>query len=257
MMSLADIHARHAAELARRSGRIPAEKRAEVGYRCLCCKDTGSVDKWVIRRYKAVEGIYGDYDELVTGEVGYLCQRPGCTGNEVLVATEQGTKRLTRYSYGLEEMSADYCKWVHEQEVLRFRSQEQSADPRVMSNVLTLDIVNAIAKPMPAAAPVKVESRIDPQPRGAINPADIEIPDEIDGWKVGDMAMVGIDHLDKRDQGQIKRGDEMPIGVPGEILRFDVDRVAAMRGLTDYMIAMRFEGGRECRVGVDYLRKLP
>ena len=147
MISLSEIQSRHAAEMSRRSGRDPLSKQVEVGYRCLCCKDTGLVDKWVIRRYKTLEGVYGPYEELLTGEIGYLCQRPGCRGNEVHVATEQGTKISSRYSYGLEEMSAEYCKWLHDQEVARFRSQEQSADPP-MKTVLTQELINAIAKPM-------------------------------------------------------------------------------------------------------------
>jgi hypothetical protein len=44
-------------------------------------------------------------------------------------------------------MSAEYCKWLHDQEVARFRSQEQSADPQ-MTTVLTPELINAIAKPM-------------------------------------------------------------------------------------------------------------
>jgi hypothetical protein len=152
--------------------------------------------------------------------------------------------------------STEIVEWYGEQ----FRVCDRDGDTLYLGPPSGVEITDrSLLLAVPAAEIFPVAASVNPQPATppkskSINPATIEIPDEIDGWKVGDMAVVGIDHLGKRDQGQIKRGDEMPVGVPGEILRFDVSTAAAMYGRTDYMIAMRFEGGRECRVGVEYLR---
>jgi hypothetical protein len=150
MKNALELQQLHFGEIARRQGRDPTAKQAELSYRCFCCRDTGMVDKWVIQRYQVAQGVYGEYDELVTGEAGYLCQRPGCRGNEASTDTEQGIRIYARYSYGLHELDPTYCKRLHDAEIQRFRAQEVSAETRPPRYVFA-EVVEAIAKSMPKA----------------------------------------------------------------------------------------------------------
>jgi hypothetical protein len=103
----------------------------------------------IIRRYGLTLGMVGEYDEVVIGDIGLLCERSGCDAKDVqILVPGEHSRSVSRYAdYAVRHMDSDVCQWVHEQEwerIRRFDANLKSAQPLDLQQAIA-----EIAKPMP------------------------------------------------------------------------------------------------------------
>lgn len=129
--------------------------KSELGYRCLCCRDTAIIPAYLLQKYEInhLDPALKDLILLPSAE-GFLCRNPICKANEITVEKDGNPVHTFVYRPSAlnQSLSPDLCAYVHEQEIKALRSQQKSADIPARSFPITAEIVNAIAKPFPKEA---------------------------------------------------------------------------------------------------------
>lgn len=228
------IEARNARYLEKLSRGAP-----ELGFRCLCCRDAALIPGDLISRYSLIapHEDHCDYDgfspdtvdaraEKFLGAFGYLCSRPGCNANEVKGAEDENGKSFARFSWGVEEIAAQTCQWVHEQEVKRMAV----GIPKPKIDTAKL---NQIGKPMPSEKP--------------LNPAPEKPITELDGFKVGDRARITINRFSAEAQKEILKSKDFPTGKIAYVVGFEKSSIDGS------LVAVLQIDDRQLRLGTRWL----
>lgn len=128
---------------------------SEIGYRCLCCRDTAIVPAYLLQKYQIahLDPALKDLILLPSAE-GFLCRNPICKANETTVEKDSSPVHTFVYRPSAlnQSLSPDLCAYVHEQEVKALRNQQKSVNISPSASPITAEVVNAIAKPFPKEA---------------------------------------------------------------------------------------------------------
>jgi hypothetical protein len=94
-------------------GQKPAEQPKDLNIQCLCCRDSGLIEAFVIRRY-----LFEDYSNL---DAPIRCQRPECEGNTVWVENNGGHQiAVSRVAHSVDDRATpELCQQIHDSELKR------------------------------------------------------------------------------------------------------------------------------------------
>lgn len=158
-------------------------------------------------------------------EVIIVKHRNGATGTVKLLFDAQYTRfrNLARRSDGFDDMR-----------VVRpdFGRRQSDRPARQSQNAVSPQLHDAAASSSNATQP-EAES------------------DSVDGWNVGDIAIIAIDHLDDYSQKEITKNSEVPVGDKALILGFEYDTE-----LRSWFVATRLPDGSHIDLPSNFLRRV-
>lgn len=216
---------------------LKPREQQQIGYRCLCCRDTALIPGDIIARYDVIPGheYHCDYDPIDSdnvavragkfyGAMGYLCRRRGCLANTVEVtALDDGrpfSKPVARFASVAvnQDITPETCEYLHQQEIARLKELAQVTPQQSIAAIN--QAMKDIPKPMP------VEKPLDPAPEKPIT--------ELDGFKIGDRVRITVARFTPGEQKEIIRNKEVPVGAVGVIVGFEINRL--LPRLTDAIV---------------------
>lgn len=98
----------------------------ELGWTCLCCKDTAIISPYLLQKYSLAQ-----LDALaeLPSAPAYLCQKAGCYANNIQAEANGQPIYTERFEPGAlhRAISPELCQWVHDQELAALRETQKSA----------------------------------------------------------------------------------------------------------------------------------